>query len=200
MKLFRESQNPLKNDVLTPARVIALLCKHINVSKNDFFAIITDDNINRPPNISLSNSVTQNYRIYLLGYLLIELNLMTDINITSNYDIYNLLFEKYVKYRTLCDKNLQNAIDRENLAVKIAEKSKKQNNFMPQEKISTAFRLHYKGNYSRMVEDYQNFSNFDYREIIIDPVFLTLPQNNIILYNINSLLSNEVSSNNAFYL
>lgn len=193
MKLFRESQNPLKNDVLTPARVIALLCKHINVSKYDFFAIITDNNINRPPNISLSNSVTQNYRIYLLGYLLIELNLMTDINRTTNYSIYNLLFEKYVKQRTLCDKNLQNAIDRENLALEIAKKSKEQNNFMSQEKLSTAFRLYYKGNYSRMAEDYQNFSNFDYREISIDPVFLTLPHNNNILYKVNNILLNEVS-------
>lgn len=196
MNAFSLSQNTIQYEklILTPARIIALICKHMNVSKQDFFSIITEDTRNRPPSISLSNSVIQNYRVYLLAYLLIEMNLMTDNKSTTlNHIIYNRLMEKYIKQRTLTDQLQRNTIDRENQSIKNIGNMQLQKHNMPYDNISTAFRLYYKGNYTRLVKDYENLSNFQYREIIIDSVFLTLPYNNQILYDVNSRMTKEVS-------
>lgn len=193
MKLFYEHHRKVSKDILlSPARVIALLCYQINIRQHDFFTAIIDENINRPSNMSLSNSVTQTYRIYLLAFLLIEWNLKTDTNISSNYSVYILLFEKYIRQRTLCDHLLKANAYKNMQTIAVETNSKNSLNYNTSNQLSVAFRLHYKGNYSRIIEDYLDFINLDYGEVIVDPVFLTLPNNDKILHNINETLSTKV--------
>lgn len=184
--------------LLTPARNIALLCDHIRVRRHQFFTTMIDNIYDRSLYTTVGNKTILAYRVYLLAHHIMQLHLLPKTIIIDNYAAYKELFANYLTHRKLCDKIIiGNVLNHksEPKANEIYMNTKRNTNYNEYcASLSKAHRIHYKGNFSRTFKIFGSLKDTENcEELIVDPVFSTLPNNNKLLYDIKSALSKKVS-------
>lgn len=88
----------MDNFEYTPARYIALTNFHLRVQKRDFFDFFIWNKYDTSL-VNLFGVVSQAYKSYLLGNLLMELNNMNEDDFASNIPLYKRLMNSYVNER-----------------------------------------------------------------------------------------------------
>ncbi|XP_065361243.1 FK506-binding protein 5 isoform X2 [Calliphora vicina] len=95
----------------TPARFIALTNIHLRVQKRDFFDFFIWNKYDTSL-VNLFGVVSQAYKSYLLGNLLMELNNMNEDDFASNIPLYKRLMNSYVNEREKSEIFLLNELDK----------------------------------------------------------------------------------------
>ncbi|XP_037822719.1 uncharacterized protein LOC119611265 isoform X2 [Lucilia sericata] len=95
----------------TPARFIALTNMHLRVQKRDFFDFFIWNKYDTSL-VNLFGVVSQAYKSYLLGNLLMELNNMNEDDFASNIPLYKRLMNSYVNEREKSELFLLNELDK----------------------------------------------------------------------------------------
>ena len=95
----------------TPARFIALTSIHLRIQKRDFFDFFIWNQYDTSP-VNLFGVVSQAYKSYLLGNLLMELNNMNEDDFAANIPLYKRLMNSYVNEREKSELFLLNELQK----------------------------------------------------------------------------------------
>ncbi|KAM7355438.1 uncharacterized protein ACRADG_001485 [Cochliomyia hominivorax] len=131
----------------TPARFIALTNIHLRVQKRDFFDFFIWNKYDTSL-VNLFGVVSQAYKSYLLGNLLMELNNMNEDDFASNIPLYKRLMNSYVNEREKSELFLLNELEKlefQRYAHNIIQTSKHITDF--KSKICKGNRMSNIGNY-----------------------------------------------------
>lgn len=95
----------------TPARFIALTTIHLRLKKSEFFDFFIWNSYDTSL-VNLFGVVSQAYKSYLLGNLLMELNNMNEDDFALNVPLYKRLMNSYVNEREKSELFLLNELDK----------------------------------------------------------------------------------------
>uniref|UniRef100_A0A1A9V8I8 Uncharacterized protein n=1 Tax=Glossina austeni TaxID=7395 RepID=A0A1A9V8I8_GLOAU len=125
-----QKDNAMESMVYTPARLIAMTCVNLFVEKREFFEAFIYHSFDIHL-VTLFGVTSQAYKSYLLGNMLMELNLMrNEENFVANFQLYKSYMDLYVKEREnserflldeLCKKEAHSTVQRMNLKSKICK-------------------------------------------------------------------------------
>ncbi|XP_075160415.1 uncharacterized protein LOC142233401 [Haematobia irritans] len=192
----------------TPARFIALTCLHLRLQKREFFDFFIWNSFDTSP-VNLFGVVSQAYKSYLLGNLLMELNNMNDDDFAANIALYKRLMNAYVNEREKSEIFMLNELKKQesqSYAHNIIQSVQNMTDF--KSKICKGNRMGNIGNYEN-TDDIPNENDGNMQKIGIgigddtadeekaiddlrqDPIFQNIPNNEDVLYFVYEALSKK---------
>lgn len=194
----------------TPARFIALTCLHLRLQKREFFDFFLWNSFDTSP-VNLFGVVSQAYKSYLLGNILMELNQMNDDDFAANIALYKRLMNAYVNEREKSELFIANELHK-------VESQRYAHNVIQSVPNMTDFKSKIcKGNRMSNIGNYENADDVDVGnvdkmtenlvsegeakaeadkskddDLRVDPIFQNIPNNEEILYYVHEVLSKKV--------
>uniref|UniRef100_A0A1I8PB88 Uncharacterized protein n=1 Tax=Stomoxys calcitrans TaxID=35570 RepID=A0A1I8PB88_STOCA len=196
----------MDNMQYTPARLIALTCLHLRLQKREFFDFFIWNSFDTSL-VNLFGVVSQAYKSYLLGNLLLELNNMNDDDFAANVALYKRLMNAYINEREKSELFMLNELQKleaQHYAHNIIQCVANMTDY--KSKICKGNRMSNIGNYENTddisnenvnrqqklglweIDADEDENKDDLRQ---DPIFQTIPNNAEILYNVYEVLSKK---------
>ncbi|XP_061401872.1 uncharacterized protein LOC133337683 [Musca vetustissima] len=189
----------MDNMKYTPARFIALTCTHLRVHKKEFFDFFIWNSIEVSP-VNLFGVISQAYKSYLYGNLLMELNNMNDEDFAANVALYKRLMNAYINEREKSEQFIMDELQKQeaqHYAHNIIQTVQNMTDF--KSKICKGNRMSNIGNYENTddpignsIESSKTPQNAEEQDDLrVDPIFQNIPNNEEILYYVYDALSKK---------
>ncbi|XP_037880403.1 uncharacterized protein LOC119631903 isoform X1 [Glossina fuscipes] len=194
-----KSPHAMESVEYTPARFIALTCVNLSVEKREFFESFICHSYDTHL-VTLFGVTSQAYKSYLLGNMLMELNLMNEENFASNFQLYKFYMNMYVVERENSERFLLEELrkkEAQHYAHNVMQTIRYMTDF--KSKICKGNRMSNIGSYENaddreesIADDrYENGCNADNgkSDRKLDTVFQNIPNSENVLYYVYELLA-----------
>ncbi|KAL9890961.1 uncharacterized protein ACN427_009731 [Glossina fuscipes fuscipes] len=188
MQISKPQNNAMNSVEYTPARFIAMTCVNLFVEKREFFEAFIYHSFDIHL-VTLFGVISQAYKSYLLGNMLMELNLMNEENFVANFQLYKSYMNLYVKERENSERFLLEELRKKKAKHCVAHSTVQRMDF--KSKICKGNRISNIASYENP-DDRDNSIGHDVKEIRdrkLDTVFQNIPNNGNVLYYVYELLA-----------